>query len=73
MFIRGRISKPLFIILFLALLVPTMINETKGTCYSWPWVFSPHSSSGLPTQAPGHGRYDHLVDSIIRRDLHPCL
>ena len=31
MFIRGRISKPIFIMLFMVLLVPTMINETKAT------------------------------------------
>ncbi len=36
MFIRGRISKRIFIILFLVLLIPTMINETKGTLLLMP-------------------------------------
>ena len=36
MFIRGRISKPIFIMLFLVLLVPTMINETKATLLLMP-------------------------------------
>ena len=29
--LKGRISKPLFVLLFIVLLIPTMINETKAT------------------------------------------